>query len=132
MSRCVIVGRKELTLITFSIDRADSDSPAQDNIGAWFYFFAFNVLVSWYLAVLLDLLPLAVIALVRAVWGSVTEKMKIHVETYGVVKGWIKPIFYAASIWGSWAVIFQQIYNLHSTTDDVPSRAPYTRRVRSI
>jgi hypothetical protein len=102
----------------------------QDNIGAWFYFFAFNVLVSWYLAVLLDLLPLAIVALVRAVWGSVTEKMKVHVETYGVVKGWIKPIFYAASIWGSWAVLFQQIYNLHSTTDGVPSRAPYTRRVR--
>lgn len=38
-------------------------------------------------------------------------------------------VFYAAEMWGSWAVIFQQIYNLHSTTDDVPSRAPYTRRV---
>lgn len=63
----------------------------KDNIGAWFYFAAFNVLLSWYLAVLIDLAPLAVTGVITLLWGEVTEAMKVHVETYGVIKGWIKP-----------------------------------------
>lgn len=29
--------------------------------------------------------------MITLLWGEVTEAMKVHVETYGVIKGWIKP-----------------------------------------
>ncbi|CED83793.1 Predicted mechanosensitive ion channel [Phaffia rhodozyma] len=95
------------------------------NISAWLNFTAFNVLVSWYLAVIVDLIPVAATGLIILFWGEMTENMKSHVETYAVIKGWIKPIFYAACIWGSWAVIFMGIYKLN-TAGDTQSRAPYT------
>lgn len=82
------------------------------------------------LAVIIDLLPAAALGLIHIFWGEVTESMKMHVEVYGVIKGWIKPILYAASIWGSWAVVFGQIFALYKMNDEGNSRASYAPRVR--
>ena len=67
-----------------------------DNISAWFYWGAANLLISWYLAAILNLLPLVTTWVVHATWGTVTERFKGNVAMYDGFKGWIKPILYAA------------------------------------
>ncbi|KAL7413540.1 hypothetical protein BDY24DRAFT_434761 [Mrakia frigida] len=103
-----------------------------DNIGAWFYFAAFNMLVSWYLAVAVDLIPAVATMFVHIFWGEVQESMKTHVETFGIMKSWIKPILYAASFWGSWAVLFGSIYDLYDSSDEGASRAAYAPRMYQV
>ncbi|KAL7413512.1 Mechanosensitive ion channel-domain-containing protein [Mrakia frigida] len=122
-------------LVTFFWEKphpSEYRSYVSDNISAWLFWVALDVLVSWYLAVLVDLVPIVVLGSVGVFWGEVTEKLKVHVETFGVLKGWIKPVLYAAWGWGSWVVMFGSIYHLYSSDEDVPSRAGYTPRVRQV
>ncbi|KAG8963319.1 hypothetical protein FRC03_003149 [Tulasnella sp. 419] len=58
--------------------------------------------------------------------------MKSRVEQYQTGKGWIKPIFYAAESWASWAIIFDGIYDLYDPSNEAASRAPYTPRVYQV
>lgn len=52
--------------------------------------------ISWYLAVVINILPHIVTWFVSVAWGTITESFKTRLGLYEAFKGWIKPIFYAA------------------------------------
>lgn len=58
--------------------------------------------------------------------------MKTRLELYISVKGTLKPVFYAASIWVSWVIIFQNIYNLYDPNNADGSRTGYTDRLNQV
>lgn len=51
---------------------------------------------------------------------------------YDSVKNTAKPVFYAASAWASWAIIFGNIYDLYNNEDNSLSRAHYTNRLSQV
>lgn len=101
----------------------------KDNVEAWLFWAAANILVSWYLAMLTDIVPALVRFLIAAGWGHVSENVKTRIELYDSVKDTIKPLLYAASAWVSWVILFQNVYGLHNGSEDIPSAAAYTDRV---
>ncbi|KAF9055375.1 hypothetical protein BDZ89DRAFT_937937 [Hymenopellis radicata] len=98
------------------------------NVEAWLFWIAANLLISWYLALLVDLVPIVVRYLIMAAWGHVSETIKTRLELYTAVKNTFKPVLYAASCWASWAIIFGHIYNLYDTGNSNDSRSAYTKR----
>lgn len=111
---------------------ASNSKYVYDNVAAWFIWASYNILSSWVLHFLIELVPRAVVLLVGIVWGDVNEAIKGRVETFHAAKPWIKVIFYSAMCWGSWEVIFRGIYNLYSLTEDGHYRAPYTETIHII
>ena len=77
---------------------------------------------------IVDVIPVFVRFLISAGWGHVSEYVKNRIELYDSVKDNIKPMLYAGSIWVSWIIIFENIFELY-TSKNVASRAPYTDRV---
>ncbi|KAJ2930224.1 hypothetical protein H1R20_g6858, partial [Candolleomyces eurysporus] len=102
------------------------------NIQAWLFWAAANVVISWFLAMIIDVIPIFVRYFLAAAWGHVSEAFKSRLEMYASVKDTVKPAFYAASGLASWVIIFGHIYNLYSEDDDVVSSAPYTDRVYQV
>lgn len=101
----------------------------KDNIEAWLFWTAANLVISWGLAMIIDLLPVVFRYFIAAIWGHVSESVKARLEVYESVKGTIKPAFYAGSAYASWTIIFQHIYKLFDAGDNTNSRAQYTNRV---
>ena len=87
--------------------------------------------ISWYLALIIDIIPIVARYLIAMVWGHISEEFKSKLELYNSVKNTIKPVFYAASAWASWVIIFTQIYKLYDMNNPDESRAQYTTRVSS-
>ncbi|GJJ08478.1 hypothetical protein Clacol_002696 [Clathrus columnatus] len=98
------------------------------NVSAWFVWLAANILVSWYLAVLIDIVPLVLNFAIYVIWGVVSEGVLSKIEIYIAVKGRFKPMLYAAFAWGSWVIIFSGIYGLYNPHDPNVIQAGYTRR----
>ena len=115
---------------------ADAETPhrrwVKDNAEAWLFWAAANVVVSWYLAFLVDLVPSLVRGAIAAGWGHVSERVKTRIELYDSVKDTVKPLLYATSAWVSWIVIFDNIYALHNAAADVTSEAAYTDRMAEV
>ncbi|KAJ8072898.1 hypothetical protein AAF712_005072 [Marasmius tenuissimus] len=101
------------------------------NVQAWSFWAAANLLVSWYLAFIIDLVPGVALSLLSLIWGHVSEQAKSRVELYNSVKNTIKPAFYAASAWVSWVIIFDGIFHLHNQGDN-GSEEDYTGRVYQV
>lgn len=101
----------------------------KDNIEAWFFWIAANLLISWYLALIVDLAPIFVRGVIALFWGHVSENVKNKIELYNSVKNAIKPLFYAISAWVSWIILFENIYNLYDANNNANSAAQYTNRV---
>jgi hypothetical protein len=99
------------------------------NVQAWLFWVAANITISWFLALIVDVIPLLVQYFLVATWGHVSEAIKSRLEMYNAVKDTVKPAFYGASGIASWVIIFDHIYQLHYMDDDVTSAAPYTERV---
>ncbi|MBW0542438.1 hypothetical protein O181_082153 [Austropuccinia psidii MF-1] len=109
------------------------DSPHQihtryiyDNVAAWMFWASYNLLASWVLHLLIELVPRLLVFLVDVIWGEVSEVIKTYVENFRMFKPWIKYMFYSAMLWGSWEIIFSGLYQLHSHDDSGQYRAPYT------
>jgi len=98
------------------------------NIEAWFFWAAANVVISWGLAMAIDIVPGIIRIFISVSWGHVSETVKTKLELYASIKDTVKPLFYAASAWLSWIILFQNIFGLH-TAGTSPSYAPYTDRV---
>ena len=79
---------------------------------------------------LINIVPILLRYFISLSWGHVSESVKSKIEMYNSVKDTMKPAFYAASAYASWIIIFNHVYNLHSDSIAVESRAPYTDRVR--
>ena len=45
----------------------------KDNLEAWLFWAAANLTISWYLALVIDILPIAVRYLIAVAWGHVSE-----------------------------------------------------------
>ncbi|KIK65665.1 hypothetical protein GYMLUDRAFT_159395 [Collybiopsis luxurians FD-317 M1] len=104
----------------------------EQNVQAWLFWAAANLLLSWYLAVIVDLVPTVATFIIAAAWGHVSERIKSRVELYNSVKNTFKPVLYAASGWASWIIIFGHIFDLYNTQDTSQSRAKYTQRLGQV
>ncbi|KIJ56591.1 hypothetical protein M422DRAFT_149686 [Sphaerobolus stellatus SS14] len=100
-----------------------------DNVAAWLYWTAANILISWYLALIVDIIPGICNILILAIWGDINENIRSRVELYNSAKDKFKPVLYGASGWLSWVIIFDGIFKLHDHDDETKSRASYTPRV---
>ena len=103
-----------------------------NNIEAWLFWAAANLIVSWWLALVIDLIPVVFLTLISIGWGHISEGVKGSVELFNGIKNTIKPIFYAASMWVSWVIIFESIYKLYNDGNPGASEAAYTPRVRNM
>ncbi|KAJ7781634.1 Mechanosensitive ion channel-domain-containing protein [Mycena metata] len=83
------------------------------NVQAWLFWAAANLLISWYLAMLINVVPSFARFFISAAWGHVSEAVKSRIEMYNSAKDTIKPVFYAASGWASWVIIFGHIFQLY-------------------
>jgi len=101
----------------------------KDNVQAWLFWAGANLLISWYLAMIVNIIPILAQFFIAISWGHVSEHVKTRIEMYDTVKDSIKPLSYAASGWASWVIIFGHIYKLYDTRQPNESRAPYTNRV---
>lgn len=101
----------------------------KDNVEAWLFWAGANLTISWYLALIVDIVPIVANYAISIVWGHVSEGMRTKTELYNSVKDTVKPLLYAASAWVSWVIIFTQIYELYDMDDSSKSRAAYTARV---
>ncbi|KAF9569455.1 hypothetical protein CPC08DRAFT_623518 [Agrocybe pediades] len=104
----------------------------RDNVQAWLFWAAANLVISWYLAMIIDIIPILSRYIISAVWGHVSEYVKTRIETYDSVKDTAKPAFYAGSAWASWAIIFGAIYGLYDIPEPSLSRAGYTIRTAQV
>ncbi|KAN0061104.1 hypothetical protein ACQY0O_006839 [Thecaphora frezii] len=117
---------------------AASDTDAQyrdyvaDNVQAWFIWASFNLHVEWWLHIMVELFPTLVLGVIRLIWGRPSQKTLSLAEYFNAIKGFIKPIFYAALSWGSWAIIFDSIYGLYTHSDPQHSRAAYLYRIYQV
>jgi hypothetical protein len=100
----------------------------KDNVQCWLFWLASNLVISWYLAVLVDLVPTAVRFFLAGFWGHISESVKTRLELYVNVKNTLKPALYAASAWVSWIIIFVDIYALYDMGNPSES-ASYLYRV---
>jgi hypothetical protein len=103
-----------------------------NNVEAWLFWAAANLIVSWWLALIIDLVPVIFLTLISIGWGHISEGVKGSIELFNGIKNTIKPIFYAASMWVSWVIIFQGIFKLYDDANPDTSKAAYTVRVRNI
>lgn len=99
------------------------------NVSAWLFWAAANLLVSWFLGFIVDLVPSVFTLFISISWGHVSETVKSRVEMYNSVKETLKPLLYAASGWVSWVILFEYIYDLYNPDDESASKASYTPRV---
>ncbi|KAJ7937414.1 hypothetical protein B0H13DRAFT_1945860 [Mycena leptocephala] len=83
------------------------------NVQAWLFWAAANLLISWCLALIIDVIPSLFRFLISVIWGHVSEMIKTRIEMYDSGKNTIKPVFYAASAWVSWVIIFGHIFQLY-------------------
>ncbi|TFY72075.1 hypothetical protein EVG20_g929 [Dentipellis fragilis] len=111
---------------------SESRHYTMENIEAWTFWAAANVLLSWWFAMFIDIAPVVFRGVIAFVWGHVSEKVKTRIELYNSVKNTIKPLFYAASAWVSWIILFQSIFKLHDPNNPGQSRAQYTERLSDV
>ncbi len=101
----------------------------KDNVQCWLFWLASNLVISWYLAALVDLVPTVIRFFLAASWGHISESVKTRLELYVNVKNTLKPVLYAASAWISWIIIFVDIYVLYDIANPSESQASYLYRV---
>ncbi|THH33700.1 hypothetical protein EUX98_g488, partial [Antrodiella citrinella] len=101
----------------------------KDTVEAWLFWAASNVSVSWFLGLIVDIVPTLCRYSIVVAWGHVSESMKNNMEMYNSVKDAIKPVLYAAGAWVSWVIIFEQIFDLYDSGHQSASRASYTPRL---
>jgi hypothetical protein len=61
-----------------------------DNVQAWLFWAAAQLIVSWVLALIVDIIPAVVTTTLSIVWGHVSEYIKTRIELYAAVKDNIK------------------------------------------
>ncbi|KAF8592464.1 hypothetical protein K439DRAFT_1625826 [Ramaria rubella] len=112
--------------------RTEHRQTITDNVSAWLYWAAANILLSWYLAMIVDIIPVICNLLIGLAWGEINESVRSRIELYNAAKDKLKPTLYGASGWVSWLVIFDGIYNLYDRHNESRSRAQYTPRTYQV
>lgn len=101
------------------------------NVEAWLFWAAANVVISWGLAMIIDIVPAIIRVAIAVTWGHVSETVRTNLELYASIKDTVKPLFYAASAWLSWNILFQNIFKLNDSSN-AQNYAPYTDRVAQV
>ncbi|KAG2119101.1 Mechanosensitive ion channel-domain-containing protein [Suillus discolor] len=101
------------------------------NVEAWLFWAAANVVISWGLAMIIDIIPAIILVVIAVTWGHVSESVRTKLELYASTKDTIKPLFYAAGAWLSWIILFQNIFKLNDSSN-AQNYAPYTDRVAQV
>lgn len=101
------------------------------NVEAWLFWAAANVVISWALAMIIDIIPAIILMVIAVTWGHVSESVRTKLELYASTKDTIKPLFYAACAWLSWIILFKNIFKLNDSSN-AQNYAPYTDRVSII
>ncbi|KAG2043217.1 Mechanosensitive ion channel-domain-containing protein [Suillus americanus] len=101
------------------------------NVEAWLFWAAANVVISWGLAMIVDIIPVIIRVVIAGTWGHVSETVRTKLELYASIKDTIKPLFYAASAWLSWNILFQNIFKLNDSSN-AQNYARYTDRVAQV
>ncbi|KAF8640037.1 hypothetical protein AX17_001279 [Amanita inopinata Kibby_2008] len=104
----------------------------KNNVQSWLFWVASNLVISWYLALLVDIVPAIIRLFLSAFWGHVSESIKSRIELYDSVKDTFKPVLYAASIWVSSIIIFTDIYGLYDPSNPESSQASYLYRIDQV
>ncbi|KZS97573.1 hypothetical protein SISNIDRAFT_405172 [Sistotremastrum niveocremeum HHB9708] len=112
------------------LDKHDSENNhfIWEQVCAWVFWVAANLILSWYFAFLVDIFPVLAKLIVQIVWGEVSEMIKSRLEFYHSAKNSLKPMIYGATAWASWVIIFDSIYHLYDHANEDDSRARYTPR----
>ncbi|KAJ3514312.1 hypothetical protein NMY22_g14780 [Coprinellus aureogranulatus] len=130
---CIIVTPPLIVhFVWFKANPNDHRRYVDKNVQAWMFWVAANVTISWFLALIVDVVPIFIQYFLVATWGHVSEAVKSRLEMYNSVKDTGKPAIYAASGIASWVIIFDHIYHLHTLDDEVTSAAAYTDRVYQV
>lgn len=116
-------------ILYYHPNRTDHRKYVADNVDAWLFWAAANLIVSWILGFIIDIIPGILTWIIFLAWGHVNEAVKSRVELYNSVDDTVKPAFYAAAAWVSWVIIFTGIFDLYDMGNEGASRAPYTPRV---
>ncbi|KAG8992340.1 hypothetical protein FRB94_011709 [Tulasnella sp. JGI-2019a] len=132
LAGALVAGAILLRILWDNPHKSDHREYVTDNVEAWLFWAAANVLVSWWLASIIDVFPHFLTFLVDIVWGTVSEAWKSNLELYQTGKRWVKPLFYAGCSWVSWSILFEGIYDLYDGKDESQSRAPYTPRAYQV
>ena len=61
-------------------DPSDDRRYVKDNVQAWLFWAAANILISWYLAMIVDVIPIIATFFISLVWGHVSEYIKSRIE----------------------------------------------------
>ncbi|CAO1612772.1 unnamed protein product [Parajaminaea phylloscopi] len=104
-----------------------------DNVQAWLIWASFNLFMSWVFHIFVEIFPRLCLGVVALVWGRTNQATLNAVEYYNAQKGYIKPLFYAACSWASFAIIMNSIYHLYNHSDPKHgSRAAYLYRIYQV
>jgi hypothetical protein len=68
------------------------------NIEAWLFWAAAQVIISWVLALMVDIVPAVVTGTISIVWGHVSEYIKTRIELYTAIKNNIKVRFITSPV----------------------------------
>lgn len=113
-------------------DKAHRDY-VTDNVQAWTIWASFNLFMSWVFHILVEIFPRIALAVVGLIWGRTNQDSLNVAEYYNAQKGYIKPLFYAACLWASFAIIMNSIFGLYNHTHpQTESRAPYLYRLYQV
>ncbi|KIL68115.1 hypothetical protein M378DRAFT_8799 [Amanita muscaria Koide BX008] len=113
----------------YNQNQSNYRSYVKDNVQSWLFWMASNLVISWCLAILVDLVPTVISYFLSVTWGHISESVKSQLELYLSVKNTFKPVLYAASGWLSWVIIFVDIYGLYDMSEPDNSRAYYLYRI---
>lgn len=103
-----------------------------DNVQAWTIWASFNLFMSWVLHIFVEILPRLLLGVVALVWGRTNQATLNAAEYYNAQKGYIKPIFYAACSWASFAILMNSNFHLYNHSDPKNGRAPYLYRIYQV
>ncbi|KAJ7579082.1 Mechanosensitive ion channel-domain-containing protein [Mycena floridula] len=104
----------------------------KQTVQAWLFWAAANLVISWYLALMVDIIPAVVRFAVGLSWGHTSESLKTRLELFNSVKDTFKPLLYGASAWVSWVIVFANIFELVDLDQPSLSRAQYNNRVYDV
>jgi hypothetical protein len=69
-----------------------------DQVEAWLFWAAAQVVISWFLALLVDLVPVVIRGVLAVAWGHVSEYVKTRLELYSAIKENIKVLASTVSL----------------------------------
>lgn len=88
----LVTGPILLRIFWYNPHKSDHRLYVLENVEAWLFWAAAQLIVSWFLALIVDIVPPIVSGIISITWGHVSEYVKTRLELYIAVKNNIKVI----------------------------------------